>query len=57
MPSSIAPRWRLSAGARYDRYSIDLAHTSPRLGLVHTLTDSTTVKLLNSNTKVLILTK
>jgi len=43
---SIAPRWRLSAGARYDRYSIDLAHTSPRLGLVHTLTDATTVKLL-----------
>ncbi|MEO0317679.1 MAG: hypothetical protein RL404_1356, partial [Pseudomonadota bacterium] len=43
---TMAPRWRLSAGARYDRYSIDLAHTSPRLGLVHTLTDSTTVKLL-----------
>ncbi len=43
---SIAPRWRLSAGARYDRYSIDLAHTSPRLGLVHTLTDATTIKLL-----------
>ncbi len=42
----IAPRWRLSAGARYDRYSIDLAHTSPRLGIVHTLTDATTVKLL-----------
>ncbi len=43
---SIAPRWRLSTGARYDRYSIDLAHTSPRLGLVHTLTDATTLKLL-----------
>ncbi len=43
---SIAPRWRLSAGARYDRYSIDLAHTSPRLGLVYTLTDATTFKLL-----------
>lgn len=43
---SIAPRWRLSAGARYDRYSIDLAHTSPRLGLVYTLTDTTTIKLL-----------
>ncbi len=43
---SLAPRWRLSGGARYDRYAIDLSHVSPRLGLVHTLTDATTVKLL-----------
>ncbi len=43
---TIAPRWRLSTGARYDRYSIDLAHTSPRLGLVHAMSDSTTLKLL-----------
>lgn len=42
----VAPRWRLSAGIRHDRYAIDMAHTSPRLGLVHTLNDATTIKLL-----------
>ena len=42
----MSPRWRMTAGARFDRYSIDLAHTSPRIGLVHAPNDATTIKLL-----------
>lgn len=43
---TLARDWRLSAGLRYDHYSIGLTSTSPRLGLVWAATDKTTVKLL-----------
>lgn len=41
-----ADDWRLNAGVRRDWYSSGLSHTSPRFGLVWSVTGQTTLKLL-----------
>lgn len=42
----LSDQTRLTLGVRYDHYNGIGAHTSPRLGLVHQLSDTQTLKLL-----------